>query len=269
MENMTALDTQTLVDVGLVQPEPEETQTEEPSSIETNAIDEGVAEDPQSEPIEESIPTPLSEFEIDGIGKVTVDDIKEWRSGNMRQSDYSRKTQELAKQREEVGVAIEVFNYLQQNPYLLEQLTALDEKGEVDRSIINKATPENTMLRELWFNQKSMELDQKVESLKQKYGEVDETLLYNTAREMKTDNLEMVYKAIAFDNNQVDRASLIEQAKNELRQELQQTRNATQTIVSGKPTQPIGVPVALTKEEERMASVFGMSREDYAKWRDK
>ncbi len=46
-------------------------------------------------------PEEVDEIDIDGE-KVTLDDIREWKKWNLRQADYTRKTQELAREREEI-----------------------------------------------------------------------------------------------------------------------------------------------------------------------
>ena len=81
-------------------------------NIETTPIDStetGVTEtaDPTNEGIVTETQTQESgndtgEIEIPGIGKVSTDEVKEWKQGYLRQSDYTRKTQELAHQREQL-----------------------------------------------------------------------------------------------------------------------------------------------------------------------
>ena len=46
---------------------------------------------------------------IEGFGDYTVDELKEFKNGYLRQSDYTKKTQELARQREEANDALEVY----------------------------------------------------------------------------------------------------------------------------------------------------------------
>jgi hypothetical protein len=88
------------------------TTSDNTGNVQTNA--------PASEPV--TPPTPITEFDIDGIGKVKVDDIKEWKLGYMRQSDYTRKTQEIARQRNETKDALDVYNFLKSNPTIAQAL---------------------------------------------------------------------------------------------------------------------------------------------------
>lgn len=261
MDNtITALDTQTLVDVGLVQPEPD--QTADSDSQPTDAVE-------TQEPTDTNTTTPVTTVSIDGLGDVSLDEIKEWKQGNLRQSDYTKKTQELARLREEANDALEVFNYLKQNPQLVEQLKSMDTGKTVNQNIVNKTTPENEMMRQLWYNQKSMELDKKVADLKSKYGEVDEVELYNAAAAMHTDDLEFVYKAMAFDKNRVDEQAMKQRIMSELKAELQQNKSATSTVASTNATTPPVNVASLTNEEKRVAEAMGLTSDEYAKWKNK
>jgi hypothetical protein len=80
--------------------EPEAKPEEEEAESETKDDEaEGSEkdEDKQDEP-EDKTETPIT-VEVDGE-TYTLDDIREMQRGNLRQSDYTRKTQELARQRE-------------------------------------------------------------------------------------------------------------------------------------------------------------------------
>lgn len=253
----TALDTGTLE---LVQPKAIETV--DPTQGED--VPAGTEPDQSTEP--EPTPT-ASELELEGIGKVTLDEIREWKQGALRQSDYTKKTQELAKQREELADAMEVYKYLQENPQLVSTLEAI-EKGAVN-PVLRTTAPEHNLLREVMYNQKAMEVDKKLDALRGKYGEVDEVALFNKATELRTDDLEFVYKALKYDDTaSVDQQALIEEAKRQLREELEGNKGKVQTIVGAKAGTNFQKTVAsLTPEEKRVAEAMGMSPSDYLKWK--
>lgn len=267
--DFTALETDTLVDVGLVQPEGE--QEEQPAQeTETHTDNNEQGEDQAEQTNTESeTSTEVPTLNLDGIGEVKLDDIKEWQKGYLRQSDYTRKTQELAKQREEVATAVEVFDYLRNNPNLVSQLKQLDTEGTMNTGVMNQTTPEAGMLKQLWYNQKSMEIDHQVDKLKRQYGDIDEVALFNKAAELKTDNLEYAYKIIAFDNKPLNEKDLVERAKSELRNELEQSKNATKTIVSSNSTQMQSQQTALSSAEKRVALGMGLTESEYSKWKNK
>lgn len=267
MENFTALDTEILQ---MVQP----TATQTTPVVETPVTNTEQVATPMPETNPAPATPPISEIEIEGLGKVKLDDIKEWHKGNMRQADYTRKTQEVARQREEMQDAIEVFNYLKANPALVAKLKEIDQPGLVNTEVIDKASPQNDLLRTVWMNQESMRLDREVERLRGIYGEVNEVELFNKARDMRmdADNIEVLYKSMAYDGNKpqtIDKDALMAEMKQQLMAELQQNRTATTTIAS-VPAQPITTtPVELTAEEKRVADGMRMSYEDYAKWKNR
>jgi hypothetical protein len=267
METITALDTQTLQDVGLVQP----AAPAEPAPPVTDPVTQpGAGTEPPvtapGTPVEQ--PATPQEIEIEGIGKVTPAQIKEWQSGSLRQSDYTKKTQEIARQREELKEAQELFEYLKANPHLVQQLQDAEGKP-VNREIVSTVTPEHGMMKEVFYNQMSMMIDKQIADIKSTYGvdTIDEVALFDKARELHTNDLDFVYRALNFNKTPMDEKALIERAKEELRKELEADKVATRTIVgAGNPpiTQTQGT---LTDAEKRVAAGMGMKEEEYLKWK--
>ena len=142
------------------------------------------------------------------------------------------------------------------------------EGGNVSQ-VVNKPSVENSLLKEVYYNQKSMEIDTQVNALKSKYGEVDEVALFNKATEMGTTDLEFVYKALRFDGSTNDRQSIIDEAKAQIMADIESNRGKTATIVATSPaTNNFNKTVAsLTAEEKMVAENMGMSPSDYLKWK--
>lgn len=252
----TAIDTADFVelDEAEVQPVDEPAQTGADDTV-------GPQDDEGASAIDTAAPEKIN---IPGFGEFTVDEVKEWKNGSLRQSDYTRKTQELARQREEAKDAVDLFNYLRANPHIV---SAMQQAEQNPSSAVHLApTRDNDMLRQLAYNQKAMETDMKVNALKQKYGEIDEIALYNKAAELRTDDLEFVYKALSYDGRQVDKDSLIKEAKEQLMAELQADKASVSTFVSSKQTAPVQVQVALTADEKRVAAGMGLTEKEYIKW---
>lgn len=243
----------------------ESTEAEPDAPTQSDVVEADDSEDAEIT-TEESIP---DSYDIPGIGNVTIDEINEWRQGNLRQSDYTRKTQELARQREELRDAKELFDYLSSNPHLIQALREA-EQGNIP-PVVNNATPERQMIRQLAYNQKAMETDMKLAALKQKYGDIDEVALFNKAAELRTEDLEFVYQGLQnekpteYDLDAIRQAA-IEEAKAQLKAELEQNMDAVGTSVSTKQSKPVEEPVNLTAEQKRVAKALGMSETDYAKW---
>lgn len=272
---MTALDTATMQElgIGVVQPAVETPATvEAPVVVPTTPVVETPVtstEAPAVTPVEQPTTPLTTEYEIDGIGKVTPEQIKEWHSAGLRQSDYTKKTQEIARQKEELREAQELFEYLKANPHLVKQLE--DAEGRpVDRTVVNTVTPEHQMVKEVYFNQMSMQIDKQLGDIKDKYkvDTIDEVSLFNKAREMGTNDLDFVYRALNFNTGTVDERALIEKAKEELRKEFAQTKGTVQTIVTSPSGNPIMTTGTLTEQEKRVAAGMNVSEADYLKWRD-
>lgn len=261
----TALDTSMFVEEQEVQPEGiEETQTEEPV-VETVATEE---EPPAGDTtVEEPELSASQKYNIEGVGEFTADEIREMRNSGLRQSDYTRKTQDLARQREQLKDAHELYEYLRENPHIVQAM----KDAEANPSGIayqNAPTAETEMLKTLAYNQKAMETDLKLNALKQKYGEIDEVALFTKATELGTDDLEFVYKALSYDGSQFNERAAIEKAKAELKAELEANKGIVSTTVSTRQSSvPTTNTTSLTAEERRIAAAMGLSENEYAKWK--
>lgn len=248
----TAIDTSIFEDV---QTETEPTQTTEQSVVEPEDKTTG------EEIIESSTP---EKYNIEGVGEFTAEEIKEFRSGSLRQADYTRKTQELARQREELKEAETLYTYLRQNPHLIE---AMKNAEQNPNSVVFNNSPsiERDMIKQIAYNQKAMETDFKLTNLHQKYGDFDESKLFEIASEMNTDNLEFVLKGMMYDSNSNENAVKI--ARERLKAEMEKNRDVVSTTVTQRgQKQEVRIP-QLTEDEKRVAAQFGMSEEEYMKWR--
>ena len=239
----------------------ENPQVEEPSAEEVT-VDNGEPEE-GSETVEE--PTD-DKVHIEGFGDFTVDELKEFRNGYLRQSDYTRKTQELARQREEAQDALELYNYLRDNPQMVEALMNMDNGANAQT--IQRATPENAMMQQILHTQKAMEIEMRLNELKSKYGnDIDEVTLFQKANQMKTDDLEFVYKALQYDNLLAEKQQAQQTAANSLQAEIDANKKAVSTIVSPRQSNVVTQTPTLSADEKRVAALMGLSESDYLKWK--
>ena len=259
---MNALDP-TIADLlGGGQTETIETQTE-PEVVDTTVDDSGATE-VQTEEVKDS--NQPDTVHIEGFGDYTLDELKEFKNGYLRQSDYTRKTQELARQREEANDALEVYEYLRNNPHLVNALMQMDN-GQVN-PVVQKATPENAMMQQILHTQKAMEIEMKLNDLKSKYGnDIDEVALFQKANQLKTEDLEFVYKALQYDNLVAEQANAVQAAATQMQAEIDANKSAVSTIVGtnqGAVTRP---QKSLTDAEKAVAAKMGVSEADYLKWK--
>ena len=259
---MSALDP-TIADLlGGGQTETIETQTE-PEVVDTTVDDSGATE-VQTDEVEDS--SQPDTVHIEGFGDYTLDELKEFKNGYLRQSDYTRKTQELARQREEANDALEVYEYLRNNPHLVNALMQMDN-GQVN-PVVQKATPENAMMQEILHTQKAMEIEMKLNDLKSKYGnDIDEVALFQKANQLKTEDLEFVYKALQYDNLVANQAKAAQAAVNNIKAEIDANKAAVSTIISTNQSSVAQPTSTLSEAEKRVAAQMGISEADYLKWK--
>ena len=256
----TAIDKETFEQSENTEFEPESTEVEESTQsevVETDEPSEG------GETTEETIDS----YDIPGVGSASAEEIREWKNGWLRQSDYTRKTQQLASERERLKDAETLFNYVSQHPDLI---ATLRQTPVGDNEAILNANPDRQMLRQVLYNQKSLETDMKLNSLRQQYGDIDEVAILNKAAELGTEDLDFVYRGLIADTRSIDAEALkqeaIEIAKQQLKEELESNKDKIgNTTVSGKQSEPVQ-KVALTPDQKRVANAMGMSEEEYAKW---
>lgn len=251
-----------------------------PNNYEGTAIDSDVIEQLEAEPddnIEETIEEPdvdvdvddnnesvesipLS-YNIDGIGEVSAEQIREWRDSGLRQSDYTRKTQELARQRSELQDAVNIYEYLKQHPYITESIKKAENNPQFDMSA---PSAERNALRDLQYQVQSMKVDNTINQLHEKYGDFNEESLFKKANETKTTDLELVLKSMMYDKKPA--TSAVEEAKRQLKEELEKDQSVVSTVITNKSGKTKKTP-KLSSEEKHVAELMGMSPSEYAKWK--
>lgn len=105
---------------------------------------------------------------IPGIGEVSIDELNEWRGGGLRQSDYTKKTQELASQRkqmeEEFGVYRQLDSMFASNPQLEQAfIKMIQEQGGAespDNGQQETNAPQFDPTRHPMFQQMNQQLQQ-------------------------------------------------------------------------------------------------------------
>ena len=161
--------------------------------------------------------------DLEGFGdkyvKVKIDGeeldvpLKEAVSGYQRQADYTRKTQELSAQRENLQRAATIAEALERDP--MGTLDVLGRYYGANQPFANQtqAQPEpeftDPLERQVWeLNQKiqsfeqlqaQQELEREVSRLQTQYQDFNPVEVITTALQLGTDNLEAVYKQMAYD----------------------------------------------------------------------
>ena len=235
----------------VVQPEVDTTQTQ---TVDTTVTPTAT----------ENTQSVAQEFDIEGVGKVTAKDIKEWKLGHMRQSDYTRKTQEIAKQRDETKDALEVYNYLKANPGISQALASGDANALVNTPIANKLNPVNSQFNDVNYRLARMELDTNLNQLKSKYSDFNEVEVLTEADRLGVGDLEFVYNALRGKNMDSMKATMTKQIENELTEKIRRNGLETQTIISPTDTKA-ATNHGLTPEQLAIAVKMKLTPEQYAK----
>lgn len=141
------------------------------------------------------------------------------------------------------------------------------DNGQVN-PVVQKATPENAMIQQILHTQKAMEIEMRLNDLKAKYGnDIDEVALFQKANQLKTEDLEFVYKALQYDNLVAKQADAVKAAATQMQAEIDANKSAVSTIVGtnqGSIAQP---KKGLTDAEKAVAAKMGVSEADYLKWK--
>lgn len=209
---------------------------------------EPVANEQQEQQVEEHTPVG-AKVTIEGLGEFTIDELKEMKAGYMRQSDYTKKTQELAKMRKQ----LEEGNNAEATP--------------VQQPFMQQATnPYEARLIELEQKLADKELDDEITRLKAQYEDFDEVKVLNTAYEKGLTDLELVYKSTR-EVQPVDIATLEKQIRDKVIQELTANKEGTSTIISSGATPVTQQQPTLTPGELAICEEFGLSAEEYHKYK--
>lgn len=205
-------------------------------------------------------------MEIDGV-EYTLDEIK---NGYMRQSDYTKKTQETQRQLRAAQEAIKFMEKVQENPELAQELST-----KVDIPNLDPRQKEYTELEEKYFD---LLIQTDMQALHSKYGDFDEREVLEIAQQEGVGSLDAAFhiaqgrKGTAQKSNQLDADTLREELRKELMAEMEQklaSQADTSTIINSAGSAPVGdTSPKLSQAELKVASNMGMTPKDYADWRD-
>lgn len=233
-----------------------EVEVEQVDDIEDND-DEDIVSD-TDDGLEDQEDAPEDTFDFDSIKDNTVDivvngetitvPLSELRNGYMRQADYTRKTQQIAAERELVQWAREMQEAFRADPagslrYLQEQLGLQDDKQYSDldpefEPIVNELKQTRRELAELRRQQEesamarvNVEVQSELNQMKAKYQDFDPLQVLPIAIDNGL-SMEMAYKVWKADHAESERAAQ-EAARlkaEKAAQKREQTRKATAKV---------------------------------------
>lgn len=248
------------------QEEPKE-EREEISKKENEEIkEENKINDNKEEPTAET-KTP-EKVMIDGIGEVPFDELTK---GYLRQSDYTRKAQELAKQNKDAKEALELYNNLKNNPQVVEQLKQVT-------NVPASVDPATSKIMELEGRIYDLMLQNEIDKLQNKYSDFEVREVLQTAHDKKIVDLEDAYllnKSKKTPQQQpVDVEVLKKQLREELLKEMEREKDTSSIISTNDQVNPIkevNTPKISPAEENVAKKMFRNVKNpiaEYIKWRD-
>lgn len=150
----------------------------EATEADHEAISDGETQSDATESEDEALPV---YYDIDGE-EVSLEDVRKWKSGHMMQSDYTKKTQEVAEERKTVQAE------RKQLSEGLETLAAIE--SEIEGLIIGDQSNLDQLLEEgdteqYLRTQKQLEARKgKLAEVKQKYAKLKESMLSEAATKL-------------------------------------------------------------------------------------
>lgn len=247
-------------------------QQEEPANAQaeqepTGTVEEGVATPgettgaPEGETPETGTPAVPESIDINGE-QVPLDELK---NGYLRQSDYTRKTQDLARVKKDLEQAEKLYSALQQD----------EEKGRriAEELGVEFVSPEQQEIQKMRLDYEMLLIERDLEKMHAKYGEFSDQEVLQTAME-KNITLEDAYilasKTTQDTPSQVDVNTLKEQIRQELLAELQSTVD-TGSLITGQSSQQSvqSSEPELTPAQLKIAKQFKMTPTEYATWLNK
>ena len=156
---------------------------------------------------------------------------------------------------EETQNALELYQYLMNNPELVEAMRGVDvsKHEELQQYVPDEIHQKLNALEDYVQEQKYKKY---ISDLKNKFDDFDEDKVLEYAEKHEVYDLEELKKQMR------------EEMKKELLEEIKQNNEGTNSIIGGGSVAPDSSDeVKLTAKEERIAKAMGMTPAEYNKWR--
>lgn len=218
-------------------------------------------------PEQTKVVEPPATVQIDGK-ELTLDELK---NGYLRQSDYTKKTQELSRKAQQAEQALQMIQQIQSNPQAAQQLAQ-----EYNLPILDPLQSHVSDLESRYYD---LLIQNDLHNLHDKYGDFNDTEVLQIATSENITNLETAYQLFTArkgggSSEKMDIESIKQSLRDEILKELKSQQEAsvdTSTIIqTGGDVTPVrDTTPQLTPSEKKVARAMRMSEEEYLKWRDK
>lgn len=230
----------------------EETEATEPTSVDTSEVSAEASQEPSYT------------VKIDGAEQeVTLDELQK---GYQRQADYTRKTQEVASERERLQQAEAIVSALESDPEgtlgTLAQTFGINmNAGQTESSDWDDIDPSDKKLAELERKIEVQErtariqqVDKEVDQLRERYGDFDKQDLLHHAVTNKITNLEAAYTHWQFND--------VKSAADKLRQdqEITDKKRDAGVVAPGGSTQAGTQPEVSDAKVTSLREAFALAK---------
>ena len=230
----------------------EETEATEPTSVDTSEVSAEASEEPSYT------------VKIDGAEQQVT--LNELQKGYQRQADYTRKTQEVASERERLQQAEAILSALESDPEgtlgTLAQTFGINmSSGQTEESGWDDMDPSDKKLAELERKVESQEraarlqqVDKEVDQLKERYGDFDKQDLLHHAVTNKITNLEAAYTHWQFND--------VKSSADKLRadQDITDKKRDASVVVPGGSTQAGTQPEVSDTKVTSLREAFALAK---------
>ncbi len=200
--------------------------------------------------------TEPEKFVVDGE-ELTIEQLREYRQGFMRQSDYTRKTQEIARARQEHKEALELYEYLRANPEIAQRLQ--DEGDDVPQNTLK----DDPRVAELDMKLRRMEVESALSLIKKETPEADDVAILNiaTQKRISVEDAYEIWKGKNLD-------TLIKNRTSKTVEQIKQNGKMTKTLMT-PASKPVTSALGLSDLELSWAKKLDMTPEDYKRYKTK
>lgn len=200
----------------------------------------------------------LNKITIEGIGEVDIDELK---NGYMRQSDYTKKTQEISKSKSELEEASIIYEFLKSNPEIAKMIADKVPKGNV-------VTPEGQKIKKLEDELQLTKRNAEISQLSSKYKDFNLVEVENIMESRGLKTLEDAYKIWKVDKSTpVDTDTLAKQIREQIMKELKQGTDTSSIIGTPDGGDVQKTLPELSIAEKKIAKKLGMSEADYLRFK--
>lgn len=212
---------------------------------------------------------PVGDYTVKIGGEEHQVTLEELQQGYQRQADYTRKTQDLASERERLNQAEAIVNALESDP--AGTITALsdaygiqtnqqqissemDEYEEVD-PVAQRLQSLEAQVAAQARAARQQALAKQVEGLKEQYGDFDEKQLYQHALKNKIPNLEAAFTHMKYG----EVAAVAEKLQSE--QEITESKRQAGNVSGGKSTQSSAVVSTQPEKVNSLRDAFALAKQ--------